>query len=72
MNNGLNLRDEVLRLLREQGYIGATVAETFGVGVTWLSDVERGVIKSPRADTLQAMYEKLTGKALLPRNKNND
>lgn len=37
----------------------------YGVGVTWLSDLRAGRTKSPNVDTVQRIYEDLTGSSLL-------
>lgn len=62
---GPRLVDYVLALLEERGYNSQQVAEEFGVGLSWYSDIKYGRVKQPRADTIQLMYEKLTGRPLV-------
>lgn len=54
--------EAIVRELDRRGYTGARVAEEFGVGKTWLSEVRRGRI--PNANTAQSIYEKLFGRSL--------
>lgn len=62
---GPRLVDAVIEMIEEKGLGNHAVAEKFGVGTSWLSNVRNGYIHAPNADTLQFMYEELTGEPLL-------
>lgn len=51
-------------LLIEHGYTGPRCEEEFGVGAAWYSSFMRGAERC-KADLLQEIYEKLTGKPLI-------
>lgn len=64
---GPRLVDVVLSLIQAHGMTNREVAERYGVGQTWLAEQGTNPGRSPACDTIQTMYEDLTGKPLLQR-----
>ena len=62
---GPTLFDTVERLLKEHGYNGVMVKNTFNVGQTWFGDVFTRRKHEPSAAKLQEIYEVLTGEPLI-------
>ena len=58
----LSLVEVIVQELDRRGYTGEQVAEEFGVGRTWLSEVRRGRV--PNVNTAQRVYEQLFGRPL--------
>jgi hypothetical protein len=57
--------DIVRSLLDSHGYTNRRCHEEFGVGITWLSDFRRNEGRAPSAQTMQLIYEQITGQALI-------
>lgn len=57
--------EEVVRLCEHHRLTSSMIAERYGVGSTWYSQLKSGHVKNPSARVVQVIIEDLTGKALL-------
>lgn len=62
---GHRLVDAMIGAVQESGMSGVQVGQRFGVSTSWYDQVRNGRIRSPSADTVQAIYEQLTGRYVL-------
>jgi hypothetical protein len=57
---------ETLKLIRKLGVPSEQLARDLNVPMRWLYSVQSGEVSSPGVNRVQYMYEKLSGKKLLP------
>jgi len=62
---GPRLVDHVLELIDAKQMTPTQVSKEFGVSRQWLYEMRNDPTRSPQADTVQHMYEQLTGRTLL-------
>lgn len=62
---GTNLKEYTRGQLLASPLSDREVATVLSTSVTWVKMFREGTIKSPNVDTIQRLYEHLTGKPLL-------
>lgn len=63
-----SLKYRTLCLLQESPQTDREVAKAIGVSVPWVRMFREGVIHAPNVDTIQRLYEYLSGKQLFEGN----
>lgn len=63
-----SLKYRALCLLQESPQTDREVAKAIGVSVPWVRMFREGVIRAPNVDTIQRLYEYLSGKLLFEGN----
>ena len=61
-----SLLTETLKLIRQLDAPTEIIARDLNVPIRWLYSVQSGEVDSPGVNRVQYMYEKLSGKKLLP------
>jgi len=61
----ISLKHRTRELLEVSGLSDREVADKLDVSITWVTGFRRSMIKSPNVDTIQQLYEMLTGAPLL-------
>ena len=64
---GPRLVDKVLALINEHELTGKQVQERYNVSQVWLRELRADPDRSPQCDTMQYIYEDLTGRPLVSR-----
>jgi transcriptional regulator with XRE-family HTH domain len=61
----ISLKHRTRELLEVSGLSDREVADKLDVSITWVTGFRRSMIKSPNVDTIQQLYEMLSGAPLL-------